>query len=195
MSSQILAAQTGWHPVQMRLLNEPDPQVRTLAATAQAEYKSEKLRAYVFFFGVQGKRAPGYPDFGIFVEHMEDVLPKSEVEKFEGPDMSRAAIRYDAIDLSIKRSEYKTSTSTRLLYSSGLTFDTGLETYGFFQTNLRDSKKATLAWRQFLDEMSRGFDEGEAVVGGNVFSHKLVVRFTGGGLGTQLKELMDYCSK
>jgi len=194
--SRILTAQTGWHP-QLRLEagKEILTELRAVAVSAQAEYRGQKLRAYVFFCGHEGLGPTGYPDFGIFVDNMRDLFPESEISQFQGPDLSRAARHDNVVDLNIRVGPRKESTSTRLIYQSGVAFDTGFEPQGHFETNVQETRKATLAWREFVRRMSDGFDDGEAVVGGNLFSNKLTVRFTGNGLGAQLKDLMDFCCK
>jgi hypothetical protein len=192
-----LLAQDAWHQEAMLGANQaPLRRLRGIAVPAEAEYRGQKIRAYVFFSGHDGHAGgPGYPFFGVHVEDIEKHIPEPEIRVFTGPDLSKYATHDDAIRLSFRRSGKEVETSTRLLFTDGKYFETGFQTVGFFETNPRKSKSATDAWTQFLAQMSGGFEEGKVVIGGRVFSSELTVRFSGNGLGAKLRELMAYCNK
>ena len=193
--SSILSAQVTWQAVSMRVNNEPMSKLRAVGIPAEAEFKGQKLKAFVFFYGREGQGGGiGYPNFGIYVEDIESIVPESEIGLFVGPDLSRVAVDNDAIKISIGRGDSQESMSTRLVYTGTQYFDTGFKTDGFFETNIRRTKNATDAWKHFLTEMGGGFEDGKAVIGGKAFSNELTVRFPGKGLSARLKELMVYCN-
>jgi hypothetical protein len=193
----LLFAQDAWHKVTMLGLNNaPLTKLRGIAIPAEAEYKGQKIKAYVFFSGYDGHAGgPGHLFLGIYVEDIDKYIPESEINKFMGPDLSQFAMQNDAIRLSVRRGDSKLETITRLLFTDGKYFDTGFQTDGFFETNPRKTKIATDAWMQFLTQMSDGFEDGKVVIGGKAFPSELTVRFSGNELGAKLKELMAYCNK
>jgi len=188
-------AQDGWHRVTMLGLNKvPLTKLRGIAIPAEAEYQGEKIKAYVFFSGYDGHSGgTGHPSFGVYVENIGNFIPESEIDKFRGPDLSQYAMQSDAMRLSVRNGTSTKEIRSRLLFTDGRYFDTGFETDGSFEAN--PSKSAANAWAQFLAQMSGGFTEGEVVIGGKAFSKPLIVRFSGLGMGTKLKELMAFCSK
>ena len=189
-------AQDAWHKETMLGLdNVPLTKLRGISIPAEAEYKGQKIKACVFFSGYDGHSGgPVYPFFGVHVENIEKYIAESEINNFRGPDLSQYAMQNDAFRLSIKRGNSTKEIRTRLLFTDGKYFDTGFQTDGFFETNTRKTKIATDAWKQFLGQMSDGFQEGMAVMGGKAFSRELTVRFSGNGLGGKLKELIAYCN-
>lgn len=187
-----ISAQAAWHETSLR----GAPMLRAVAIPAEAEYRGQRLKAYVFISGYDGHAgSSGYPFLGIYVEKVESILPESEIKQFVGPDYSQIALVNDAIKISIGEKGTQKSISMRLVYESAQYFDTGFMTDGYFETGPRRAKVATDAWKQFLTQMSDGFEEGKAVLRGKAFSSELTVRFSGNGLGTQLKELLAYCNK
>ena len=197
VSIPLLLAQDIWHKETMRGLDSvPLTTLRGIGIPAEAEYKGHIIKAYVFFSGYDGHAGGrGYPVLGIHVEDIEKYIPEAEMLKFMGPDLSQYAMQNDAIQLSVRQGGINKKISTRLLFSDGKDFDPGFDTVGFFETNPRKTKFATDAWMRFLALMSDGFEEGKVVIGGKAFSGELTVRFSGNGLGAQLKELMAYCNK
>ena len=196
-SSQVFLAQNAWHKETMLGLdNEPLTKLRGIAIPAEAEYMGQTFKAYVFFSGYDGHAGgPGHPFLGIHVDNIDTFIPESEMAKFMGPDLSQYAMQNDAIRVSIKRGDSTLETNTRLLFTDGKYFDPGFQTSGYFETNPKKTKLAVDAWMKFLAQMSDGFQEGKVVIGGKAFSSELTVRFSGNGLGVQLKELMAYCNK
>lgn len=192
-----LSAQDTWHGKQMLALDGmPLTRLRGIGVPAEAEYKGKKLKAYVFFSGYDGHAGgPGYPSLGIHVENIDKFMPESEIDTFVGPDLSQYAVHNNAIRITLRKGERRFEFNTRLLYTYGRFFDPGFDSYNYFETNHRNTKTETDSWRQFLTQMSDGFETGTIVVGGKAFSSELMVKFDGNGLGTQLKELVEYCSK
>lgn len=192
MFAPSISAQANWKEEPMR----GAPKLRAIAIPAEAEYKGQKLKAYVFISGYDGHAGgSGYPFLWIYVERVESVLPESEIEQFMGPDLSRTALVNDAIKISIGDKGAQKSMSMRLVYESWQYFDTGFIADGYFEAAPRRTKEAIDAWKQFLTQMSDGFEGGKAVIGGRAFSSELTVKFSGNVLGAQLKELMAYCKK
>jgi hypothetical protein len=194
--SRTLFAQNGWRKETMLGLNDaPLTKLRGIAIPAEAEYMGQRIKAYVFFSGYDGHAGgPGYPFLGIHVENIEKYVPASEIDKFRGPDISPFAVQADAIQLSITQGNSVIAISTPLLFTDGKYFDTGFETDGFFEANPRKTKGARSRWAQFLARMSNGFEEGKALIGATAFPSELTVRFSGNGLGEELKELLAYCT-
>lgn len=199
--SGTLSAQAAWHEVSLRADNERLPLLKAIAIPAEAEYKGKKLKAYVFLYGTEGRGAEGrrggigYPTLCIYVENVESIVPAAEIEQFVGPDLPPVAADHNAIELSVEAVGGQKLISSRLIYNGTQYFDTGFKTDGFFETNIRGTKSATDAWKHFLAQIGNGFEGGKAVIGGKAFSSKLTVKFSGNGLGAQLKELLAYCNK
>ena len=187
-------AQQAWHKQTMLSLDgAPLTNLRSIGISAEAEYSGQKIKAYVFFHGYDGHAGgPGYPFLGIHVENIENYVPQSVIDKFRGPDLSQYAMKRDAMRLSIRQGNSVKEISTGLLFTDGKFFDVGFETDGYFEANPRKSR--INAWMQFLTEISNGFEEGKAVIGGTAFPSELTVRFSGNGLGEKLKELLAYCN-
>jgi hypothetical protein len=178
------------------LNNAPLTKLRGIAIPAEAVYKGQHLKAYVFFSGYDGHAGgPGYPFFGVYVENIEKYIPESEIDKFRGPDLSQYATKNDAIQLNVTQGNSRREITTRLLFTDGMNFDSGFQAEGSFETNPRETKIATDTWMQFLAQMSNGFEDGKAVIGGRGLSGELTVKFSGVGLGTKLKELIAYCKR
>jgi hypothetical protein len=191
-----LIGQAEWHEVTLRIGKRPVKWNRAIGIPAEAEYRGRKLKAYVFMWGRQGTQdGVGFPDLGVYVEDIESLVPKSELEQFVGPEFSEIALKYDAVVVSATHGKREISISTRLLYDYGDRLDTGFNNDGAFLTNRTKSKSQRDAWMRFLAELSGGFDKGKAVIGGKVLSDKITVEFTGSGLGAQLKELIAFCRK
>jgi len=188
----LISAQANWQEEPMR----GAPKLRAIAIPAEAEYKGQKLKAFIFISGYDGHAGgSGYPFLGIYVEKIESILPESEINQFVGPDYSPIALNNDAIKISIDRKSGQNSISMRIGYESTHFFDTGFVTDGYFQSGPRRTKEAIDAWKRFLTQMSDGFEEGKAVIGGKAFSNELTVTFSGNGLGSKLQELLAYCNK
>jgi hypothetical protein len=188
----LISAQANWQEEPMR----GAPKLRAVAIPAEAEYKGQKLKAFIFISGYDGHAGgSGYPFLGIYVEKIESILPESEIKQFVGPDYSQTALVNNAIKMSVSGKGVEKSINMRLVYESAQYFDTGFVQDGYFETNPRRTKVAIDEWKQFLARMSDGFEEGKAVLGGKAFSNELTVTFSGNGLSARLKELMAYCNK
>jgi hypothetical protein len=172
------------------------PKLRAIAIPAEAEYKGQKFKAYVFVSGYDGHAGgSGYPFFGIYIEKVESILPESEIQQFVGPDLSQSTMNDNAINISIGRKGTQRSISLQFIYDSTQYFNTGFALDGYFEAGPRVTQNETSNWKQFLAQMSDGFTEGKAIIRGKAFSSELTVRFSGNGLGAKLKELMAYCNK
>ena len=172
------------------------PKARAIAIPAEAEYQGKKLNAYVFISGYDGHSGgSSYLLLGIYVEKVESILPGPELDQFRGPDYSIVALTSDAIKISLARKGRQESVSTRLVYEEARFFDTGFMEDGYFEAGPRTTKASTATWKQFLVQMSDGFEEGQAVIGGKAFSSDLTVTFSGNGLDSKLKELLAYSNK
>lgn len=106
-----------------------------------------------------------------------------------------AALSSDAIKISVKTKGGQESISTRLVYEEARFFDTGFLEDGYFEAGPGTTQASRAAWKHFLVQMSDGFKEGQAVIGGKAFSSDLTVKFSGNGLDSKLKELIAYCKK
>jgi len=179
----LLFAQTDWHGTLLRGVNNvPMFKLSAIAIPAEAEYRGQKFKAYVFIYGHEGRsRGIGYPEFGMYIENIKHIVPEQEIDQFVGPDLPSVATENNALQLNIQQGRTAQSISTRLVFTTVKYFDVGFETDGFLETNIKDTKSATDDWKQFLAQMSDGFEDGKAVIGGKAFSSELTVRFSGKG--------------
>ena len=167
---------------------------RAIAVPAAAEYNGQKLKAYVVLWAHVKPDGLGYPTLGVVVQNISEVVPESELEQFEGPDLSDAVIKSNTIDIDVMNKKTTKQISTHLTYDGDAEMfpaDVRGNEGSYFNSNVSLTKPRVAAWKQFIVEMSSGFDEGHLIIGGPVFSHKLNVEFSGAGIEPVLKELIS----
>jgi|GEM_PF-3373100 hypothetical protein len=194
VAATIARAQDAWREIILSNKGEPIPTLKAIAIPATAECNGQNVKAFVLLWGHEKMEGIGYPMMGVIIENLREIIPPSELDQFEGPDLPDAVLRGKTMDISVVCKKTTKLISTRVILSGGwiLPADVRGNERDFFDTNVRSTQKETAAWKQFIVNLSSGFDEGHLTIGGRVFSHKLNVKFSGKGIEPLLKELMEF---
>jgi hypothetical protein len=189
-------AQEAWREIVLSDRGKPVPTLKAIAIPATAECNGRRMNAYVVLWGHVKPDGLGYPSLGVLVKGVRDVIPSSEIEQFEGPDLSDAALKERSMDIRILHSKTTTTTTIRTRMVSGgdpfLPVDIRGSEDDFFDMGVWPTKQDKEAWKRLVVDMSSGFDEGHLMIGGPVFSHKLNVEFSGKGIEPLLKRLLEF---
>lgn len=191
-----LAAQEEWRVIPLVYLStgEPTPFNRAIGIPATATYGGKKLKTYVFVRGHEKKTGIGFPEIEVFVAGFDELIPEEELEQFEGPDLSDAALKTDTFEITITRNRQKFNAVNRVELCPGSypksivpqngnnVFDTG--------TNMSAGRRA--AWKRFIHEMGSGFDKGHISLGGKVLSRTIEIDFSGNGIAPLLQDLLRF---
>jgi len=134
----------------------------------------------------------GYPSLGVFVANLRDVIPPSELDQFDGPDLSDAVKREKTMDITVASKKMRKTISTRMILQSGDMFPSDVRggEDDYLEMGVWPAKQDENDWKQLIIDMSSGFDEGHLTIGGRLFSHKLNVEFSGAGIQPVLKKLI-----
>ena len=156
--AQTLTAQDAWRRLILRSNGKPIETLREIGIPATAEYDGKKLNAYVFFSGYEKAGGTGHPDFGVLVEGIEKVVPPGELAQFEGPDLSEAARKENAISISTLRNKTERSYSTHLIFTgASLPPEIQGDENQVFETNIRSTKNEKKSVERFCCGLEFGF--------------------------------------
>ena len=191
----IVNAQAAWHKTPVMDGAKVDESLVEISVPAEAEYNGKKVRASVFIFEHIESGKSGVPKLGIYVEDDEDLIPGKELSKFVGPELSQSVISGGTFELTVNMTGVKQHLISYAYYANEYPrwFDPGFDSSGRFE--LSYSKINREKWKELVTKMSGGFTDADITIGGKVLPHKLHIHFAGSGLGSQLKDLMQYCEK
>ena len=171
---------------------EPMPFLRAIGILATATYDGKKLNAYVFVWGREKGTGTGYPNIEIYIPGFDDLVPGKELEQFEGPDLSDSALKSDTFEIGITKDRQTFHAVNRVELCGG-SYPKSIVPEGgdnIFDTGINLNAARLAAWKQFMREMSSGFDNGHISLGGKVLSHKFEIDFSGKGIEPLLQELI-----
>jgi len=173
---------------------EPTPFNRAVGIPARATYDGKKLKAYVFVWGHEKKTGTGFPEIEVYVAGFDELIPEKELEQFEGPDLSDAALKTDTFEITITRNGQRFNVSNRVELCPGSYPESIVPQGGnnVFDTGINLSAARRGAWKQFIREMSSGFDKGHISLGGKVLSHRIEIDFSGNGIAPLLQDLLRF---
>jgi hypothetical protein len=167
------------------------PFMKAIGIPATATYDGKKLKAYVFLSGREKQTGIGYPLMDVYIEDVENLVPAKEYQQFMGPDLSNAVLKTDTIEITIKSKNearaIKCGLNIELSSFSDWTIPFNSE---MFEAGPRSSKNAKSSWRQFILEMSSGFEQGHLSIGETVLSKTIEVDFSGKGISPILKDMI-----
>lgn len=189
---QAILAQNAWKSVPLESNGKPLTVQHAIAIPAVAEYKGQKLKAHVFFFGNSLNRHK-VPVMGVVIEGLETVVPAKELAWFEGPELEERTIHENAFEISIHKNGVSKAFATPALLDGIYDFPAEIrgKEENQFDSNLNVFQPRILqAWRGYLAAMSSGFEQGQITLGGKLFSAPIVVRFDGQGIEAALPELL-----
>jgi len=170
---------------------EPMPFLKAIGIPATATFDGKKLKAYVFLWGREKATGVGYPLISVYVEHAEDLVPEKEYQQFMGPDLSETVLKTDTIRITIKsKGEAHTVSSGLNVEWSSFSDWTIPFNSEVFVAGPRSGAIAKSSWKQFILDMSSGFDQGHLSIGGKVLSKRIEVDFSGKGFVPQLKDMI-----
>jgi hypothetical protein len=126
----------------------------------------------------------------VYVDAIDELVPDKEYNQFRGPDLSDAAIKSRTLIVTIKNRNGVHSVANRVGLD-GSSFPHSIAPGEVFGSNYAQTQADKQVWKQFMLEMSAGFDEGHLSIGGRVLSKKIEVIFSGSGIGPLLKDLIQ----
>lgn len=188
-------AQQQWQPKALMAQGQPMSTLHAIAIPASAEYQGRTIQAWVVLVGHARAGGPGYPEMGVILSGLDTLLPASERELFEGPDLDEKVIHGDAFQITFGKEKEMRKFSTRAALSGVSSMfppDSGGRENQYFVTNLRPLAAEKNAWKSFLAAMSHGFEEGSIRIGGSILSHAVTVKFSGAGIAPALQDLMAF---
>ena len=189
-----LHSHDAWREIVLSDNGKPIPTLKAIAIPATVECNGKKMKAYVVLEGHSKPDGLGYPSLSVVVQNIKDVVPSSELEQFEGPDLSDAAIKERALEINIVSNKMSRIINTRMIFAQepDLPADVLGDEDNIIDMGVFPTKQDKMAWKQLIVEMSSGFDKGHLTIGGPIFSHKLNVEFSGKGIESPLKKLLEF---
>jgi hypothetical protein len=195
-ASSLLSAQNAWRviPMETAIDHHPLPLLKAIGIPAKATYRGEQHNAFVFVCGAKKGRGVFHPIIEIYIEGLQQLIPKDELELFEGPSESDATDVIRAITVSIKHGKqvYRATNFVDLYmgeYPVSIVKEDGNNVFG---TGVFTKGPRQTAWIQLLREMSVGFDDGHISFGGTEPSSKIEIDFSGNGIEPLLKNLIQF---
>lgn len=188
-----LIAQEEWKAVSNEFMTtrKPMPLMKAIGSPATATYGGKALKAYVFLSGRERQTGIGYPLMDVYIQDVANLVPAKEYQQFMGPDLSNAVLKTDTIEITIKSKNearvVKCGLNIELSSFSDWTIQFNSE---MFEAGPRSSRIAKSSWKQFIREMSSGFDQGHASIKGTVLSKQIDVDFSGKGISPLLKDMI-----
>lgn len=174
--------------------HRPLPFLKAIGAPATATYRGKEHKAYVFILGhAKGSGVYG-PSIEIYIEGLRSIVPEEELDLYEGPDETEAEVEVRAMTVSIKRGRqaYLASNSVGLYMGHYPVSIVRADDNNVFGADSPSKGPHMTAWKQFMHEMSSGFEEGQISFGGKAPSSKIEIGFSGNGIGPLLNELIRF---
>ncbi len=191
--SSLAHAQAAWHKTVMSDDGKVDKNIVAISIPAEAEYGGKKMKASVFIFEHIESGKSGVPVLGIYIENVHDIIPDKELSMFIGPDIPNNVQNGSTFEMSVNLKSQIEKIVTYPLYGDSKWYDPGFECDGYFA--LAYLKGTRERWKKIVTDMSGGFMDAGITIGGTILPHKLHIHFSGAGLSSQLRDLMQYCEK
>jgi hypothetical protein len=193
----LMAAQDAWRAIPMESVTDhrPLPFLKAIGIPATATYRGQEHKAFVFICGHEKGRGVFAPDIEIYIDGLRNLVPREELDLFEGPDTTDAEVEVRAMTISIKRGRQLYRASNSVVFDMGEYPESIVQNDGgnnVFDASSPSKGPHLTAWKQFMSEMSSGFEEGQIVFGGNAASSKIEIRFPGNGIAPLLKKLISF---
>jgi len=195
-ASRSITAQDVWRaiPVESPTDHRPLPFLKAIGIPAKATYRGKEYKAFVFISGHQ--KGPGVfgPSIDVYLEGLRNIVPEEELGLFEGPETTDAEVAARTTTISIRRGKrvYQVSSIIDLHMGQYPTSIVQGEDNNVFGTSSPSKGPHLAAWKQLMNEMSSGFEEGHITFGGNATSSKIEISFSGNRIESLLKALISF---
>jgi hypothetical protein len=194
LSSSLLTAQEAWRAIAMESPSDhhPMPFLKAIGIPATATYKGERHKAFVFVWGREKETGTGFPSIEVYIDGLSEFITEKELEQFEGPDLSIAATKATTFVVSITKGKHVLQAVNRVELCGGAYPESLVPQDGnnLFDTGINQDSAQRAVWKQFMREMSLGFDVGHISIGGKVISPNIEIDFSGNGIGSLLQDLI-----